>query len=256
MISLKITRYIFFFYFVSCTRFLCIYRSVYIHFFLYDFQIVKFIKSITERVFVLIISLSESLKRAFFVWKGGAKGRVRRRRRGAECKVESNWATPGALDVFAFLSPFIYIYIYCRCCLLLFFLSPSFGSFLSCAMSWKERGSNSIYKHHRRVYIHAIHYIPIYIIYGGDERVVLAPRTTPPDLRCNKVLVFISLKFSAKWKCACVRAARRIYSLSHNLSNKRLFGRRKSRGYREKNVGHKHGPLNANRSNPLSPARI
>jgi len=36
---------------------------------------------------------------------------VRRRRRGAECKVESNWATPGALDVFAFLSPFIYIYI-------------------------------------------------------------------------------------------------------------------------------------------------
>jgi len=166
VISLKITRFIFFFfYFVSWTRFFCIYIiSVYI--FLYDFQIVKFIKSITERVFVLIISLSESLKRAFFVWKRGAKGRVRRWRRGAECKVESNWATPGALDVFAFLSPSIYIYIYIYILSLLslaFFLSPSFGSFLSCAMSWKERGSNSIYKHHHGVYIQAIHYLYIYI---------------------------------------------------------------------------------------------
>lgn len=161
VISLKITRFIFFFYFVSWTRFFCIYIiSVYI--FLYDFQIVKFIKSITERVFVLIISLSESLKRAFFVWKRGAKGRVRRWRRGAECKVESNWATPGALDVFAFLSPSIYIYILSLLSLA-FFLSPSFGSFLSCAMSWKERGSNSIYKHHRGVYIYAT--LPIYNIY-------------------------------------------------------------------------------------------
>lgn len=70
--------------------------------FLYDFQIVKFIKSITERVFVLIISLSESLKRVLCVKKGSERPGG-----GAECKVESNWATPGALDVFAFSSSFI-----------------------------------------------------------------------------------------------------------------------------------------------------
>jgi len=59
-----------------------IFIIIIIIFILYDFQIVKFIKSITERVLVLIISLSESLKRVLCVKKGDAKAGRRRRRRG------------------------------------------------------------------------------------------------------------------------------------------------------------------------------
>jgi len=174
------------------------------------------------------------------VWKRGAKGRVRRWRRGAECKVESNWATPGALDVFAFLSPYIYIYIYIVVAVSCFFSFPFVRLFsLVRDVVKRERVEFNIQASPRRIYTRYTTYI--YTIYGGDERVVLAPRTTPPDLRCNKVLVFISQKFSPKWKCACVRIPSVVYLLSHNLSNKRLFGRRKSRGSLEKKFGHKRG---------------
>lgn len=117
----------------------------------------------------------------------------RQRRPEAECKVESNWATPGALDVFAFSSFTPYhrrrrhhtpskassasyspglIYLY-------FFFTP-LHSIFSRDVVKRERVEFNIYIHKRVSYIYT-HYT-LYEREGGRvtmrERCLRAP--TPP----------------------------------------------------------------------------